>query len=162
MAVENWKPEPELCDERARLTRREQRYGRYQQVIALYEQGLGFTEITRRVGLSRRTMMVHISQHFSNFPRLPMRRSSLMPKRKRFHRPLDHTYCEQQLAGMRAHSQTQKQSTMERLRSAITSLQAQHKPISARTIREECGLEYASIRRNPEALLLYQQHSMFL
>jgi len=85
-----------------------------------------------------------------------------MSKRKRLPRPLDHTYSEQQLAGMRAHAQTQKQSTVERLRSAITSLQAQHKPISARTIYEECGLAYASFRRNPEALLLYQQHSTFL
>ena len=73
-----------------------------------------------------------------------------MSKRKRLPRPLDHTYSEQQLAGMRAHAQTQKQSTVERLRSAITSLQAQHKPISARTIYEECGLAYASFRRNPE------------
>ncbi|HWS85267.1 MAG TPA: hypothetical protein VN207_13515 [Ktedonobacteraceae bacterium] len=51
---------------------------------------------------------------------------------------------------------------MDRLRTAITSLDAQNKPISAKTIYEECGLEYASIRRNPEALLLYQQHSTFL
>ena len=85
-----------------------------------------------------------------------------MPKRKRVLQPLDHPYSEQQLSGLRAHAQTQKQSTVERLRSAITSLQAQHKPISARTIYEECGLAYASIRRNPEALLLYQQHSTFL
>jgi len=46
----------EQCDERARLSRRTQRYDRYQQVIALYEQGLGFTELTRRVGVSRRTI----------------------------------------------------------------------------------------------------------
>ena len=56
IAVENWKPVPELCDERARLSRREQRYDRYQQVIALYEQGLGFREIQSRVRLSRRTI----------------------------------------------------------------------------------------------------------
>lgn len=85
-----------------------------------------------------------------------------MPKRKRSLRPLDHSYSEQQLAGLRAHAQTQKQSTVDRLRTAIASLQAEHEPISARTIREECGLEYASIHRNPEALLLYQQHSTFL
>ncbi len=85
-----------------------------------------------------------------------------MRKRKRSLRPLDHSYSEQQLAGLRAHAQAQKQSTVERLRSAIASLQAQHKPISARTIYEECGLTYASFRRNPEALLLYQQHSTFL
>lgn len=85
-----------------------------------------------------------------------------MRKRKRSLRPLDHPYSEQHLSGLRAHAQAQKQGTVERLRTAITSLQAQHQPISARTIYEECGLEYASIRRNPEALLLYQQHSTFL
>jgi hypothetical protein len=51
---------------------------------------------------------------------------------------------------------------VDRLKTAIVALQVQHKPISARTIYDECGLEYASIRRNPEALLLYQQHSTFL
>lgn len=85
-----------------------------------------------------------------------------MHKCKRSLRPLDHTSSEQQLAGLRDHAQTQKQHTFSRLEAAIASLTAQHKPISARTIREECGLEYASIRRNPEALLLYQQHSTFL
>lgn len=85
-----------------------------------------------------------------------------MRKRKRVLRPLDYTYSEQQLAGLRTHAEAQKQGTVDRLRSAITSLQAQHKPISTRTIYEECGLSYASFRRNPEALLLYQQHSTFL
>lgn len=56
ISVDNWKPAPELCDERARLARREQRYDHYQQVMAIYEQGLGFTEIAGRVGLSRRTI----------------------------------------------------------------------------------------------------------
>ncbi len=85
-----------------------------------------------------------------------------MQKRKRVAAPRTEPYSEQQFAGLRAHAQAQKQSTVERLRSAITALDAQHQPISARTIYEECGLEYASIRRNPEALLLYQQHSTFL
>lgn len=58
--------------------------------------------------------------------------------------------------------QARQQNTLSRLEAAIASLTAQRKPISARTIREECGLEYASLRRNPEALLLYQQHSTFL
>jgi hypothetical protein len=84
-----------------------------------------------------------------------------MPKRKRAAPPRA-PYTEQQLAGLSVHAQAQKQHTLERLRVAITSLTAQHKPISARTIYEECGLEYASLRRNPEALLLYQQHSTFL
>lgn len=85
-----------------------------------------------------------------------------MRKRKRVTQTRTMPYPEQQLAGLREHAQAQKQNTVSRLSIAIASLTAQHKPISARSIREECGLEYASIRRNPEALLLYQQHSTFL
>jgi hypothetical protein len=85
-----------------------------------------------------------------------------MRKRKRISQACAEPYSEQQLAGLREHTQAQKQNTVSRLEAAIASLTAQHKPISARTIYEECGLEYASIRRNPEALLLYQQHSTFL
>jgi predicted DNA-binding transcriptional regulator AlpA len=72
IAIENWKPEPEACDERARLSRRAQRYDRYQQVMALYEQGLGFTEMTRRVGLSRRTIERWIKE--GAFPEAKRRR----------------------------------------------------------------------------------------
>jgi hypothetical protein len=85
-----------------------------------------------------------------------------MRKRKRVLPPRTEAYSEQQLAGLREHTQAQKRQTFSRLEAAIASLTAQHKPISAKTIREECGLEYASLRRNPEALLLYQQHSTFL
>lgn len=84
-----------------------------------------------------------------------------MRKRKQASRPRT-SYTERQLAGLRDHAQAQKQHTVSRLEAAITSLTAQHKPISARTIYEECGLAYAALRRNPEALLLYQQHSTFL
>lgn len=83
-----------------------------------------------------------------------------MPKRKQPIQP--HDYSEHQLAGLRTRAAAQKQNTVDRLRIAITSLDVQKKSISAKTIYEECGLEYASIRRNPEALLLYQQHSTFL
>lgn len=72
IAIENWKPEPEACDERARLSRRAQCYDRYQQVMALYEQGLGFAEITRRVGLSRRTIERWIKE--GAFPEAKRRR----------------------------------------------------------------------------------------
>jgi hypothetical protein len=85
-----------------------------------------------------------------------------MTKRKRAVPLRAQPYSEQQLVGLREHTQAQKQNTISRLEAAIVSLTAQHKPISARTIHEECGLEYASLRRNPEALLLYQQHSTFL
>src|SRR5213082_2539202 len=56
ISVENWQQAPALCDERKRLTRRAERHDRYQQVIELHAQGLGVTEIARRVGLSRRTL----------------------------------------------------------------------------------------------------------
>ncbi len=85
-----------------------------------------------------------------------------MRKRKRVGPLRTEPYSEQQLAGLREHAQAQKQHTVSRLETAIASLTAQHKPISARTIYEECGLAYAALRRNPEALLLYQQHSTFL
>jgi hypothetical protein len=85
-----------------------------------------------------------------------------MRKRKRAGSLRTIPYADQQLAGLREYTQTQKQQTVQRLDAAIASLSAQHKPISARTIYKACGLEYASIRRNPEALLLYQQHSTFL
>src|SRR5215472_11244350 len=85
-----------------------------------------------------------------------------MRKRKRAAQPRTVPYPEQQLTGLREHTQAQKRLTFDRLASAITSLTEQHKPVSARTIYQECGLEYASLRRNPEALLLYQQHSTFL
>lgn len=72
LSVDNWKPAPELCDERTRLTRREQRYDRYQQVMAFYEQGLGFTDIAGRVGLSRRTVERWIKA--GDFPEAKRRR----------------------------------------------------------------------------------------
>jgi transposase len=72
IAIENWKPEPEACDERARLTRRAQRYDRYQQIMTLYEQGLGFKEITCRVGVSRRTIKRWIEA--GDFPEAKQRR----------------------------------------------------------------------------------------
>jgi transposase len=80
IAIDNWKPEPEACDERARLSRRAQRYDRYQQVLALYEQGLGFTEITRRVGGSRRTIERWIKAgEFPEAKRRRKRRSAFDP-----------------------------------------------------------------------------------
>ena len=85
-----------------------------------------------------------------------------MRKRKQVAQPRTAPYTEQQLAGLREHAEAQKQNTVDRLRTAIASLQAEKKPISAKTIEEECGLSYASLRRNPDALLLYQQHSTFL
>jgi transposase len=55
-SLATWKPTPDPCNERARLTRRAQRYDRYQQVVALHSQGFEQAEIAHRVGLSTRTI----------------------------------------------------------------------------------------------------------
>ena len=85
-----------------------------------------------------------------------------MQKRKRSSHGAPRAYPEQQLIGLYTHAQAQKQNTIERLTVAIASLNRQKKPISARTIYEECGLAHAALRRNPEALQLFQRHSTFL
>ena len=72
------------------------------------------------------------------------------------------TYTRHRLSGLDAYTTAQKRATVDRLTAAITSLKAKKLPISIKTIREECGLEYNSIKRNPEAHLLYQRHSTFL
>ena len=56
VSVENWKPAPDPCTERERLSRHAQRQDRYEQVAALREQGMGNTEIARRLGLTTRTL----------------------------------------------------------------------------------------------------------
>jgi transposase len=55
-SITTWKPTPDPSAERARLSRRAQRYDRYQQVVALEEQGFEQAEIAHRVGLSTRTI----------------------------------------------------------------------------------------------------------
>jgi hypothetical protein len=44
-SLETWKPTPDACKERARLTRREQRQDQYQQVLELHTRGLVQAEI---------------------------------------------------------------------------------------------------------------------
>lgn len=85
-----------------------------------------------------------------------------MRKRQRSGVPRKQVYSQERLAGLHTHTLAQKQATIERLSRAIDALTAKKQPISMKTIREACGLEYNSIKRNPEALLLYQQHSTFL
>src|SRR5262249_25225641 len=55
-SLETWKPTPDARKERARLTRREQRYDRYQQVRELHAQGFVQAEIAHRTGVSQRTL----------------------------------------------------------------------------------------------------------
>src|SRR5947207_9092524 len=56
VCVEHWKPAPDACTERERLSRRAERHDRYTQVMALRAQGFGNAEIARRVGLTARTL----------------------------------------------------------------------------------------------------------
>ena len=72
------------------------------------------------------------------------------------------TYSEQQLSGLHSSTAARKQQTVERLRMAIEALQAKKQAISAQTIYAECGLHYASLHRNPEAIALFRANSTHL
>jgi hypothetical protein len=66
---------------------------------------------------------------------------------------------ETQLAALRQSTAARKQATVERLHTAIASLKTKKREISVQTIFEECGLRYAAIHRNPEALALFRANS---
>jgi transposase len=72
VSVENWKPAPDACSERERLNRRAERLDKYEQSVALGEQGLGCTEIARRIGLSVRTIQRWLKEEI--FPEARRRR----------------------------------------------------------------------------------------
>ena len=55
-SITTWKPARDPGFEHARLTRREQRYDRYQHVVTLSMQGFEQAEIAHRVGVSTRTI----------------------------------------------------------------------------------------------------------
>jgi hypothetical protein len=80
-------------------------------------------------------------------------------KTKRRAPRLPRTYSEAQLAGIKQSTTARKLATVERLRTAIASLKAKKREISVQTIFEECGLHYAAIHRNPEALALFRANS---
>lgn len=69
---------------------------------------------------------------------------------------------EAQLAALHASTAARKQATIERLRTAIEALQKKKQEISVQTIYEECGLRYAAIHRNSEALALFRANSTHL
>src|SRR5712691_370520 len=72
------------------------------------------------------------------------------------------TYSEAQLTGIKQSTTERRQATVERLRTAIEALKAKKQEISVQTIYEECGLRYAAIHRNPEALALFRANSTHL
>jgi hypothetical protein len=69
---------------------------------------------------------------------------------------------EAQLAALRQWTTARKQATVERLQIAIDALKARKREISVQTIYEECGLRYAAIHRNSEALALFRANSSHL
>jgi hypothetical protein len=71
-------------------------------------------------------------------------------------------YSAERLSGLRQRAAQQKQATVERLQAALRTLKGRGDPITVYTIRAECGLDYQSYARNPEALALFREHSTFL
>jgi len=79
VAVENWKPAPDACVERARLTRYAHRQDRYDQVSSLRASGLGNAEIARRTGISARTLRDWQNKGFPHAQRRRKRPSKFDP-----------------------------------------------------------------------------------
>lgn len=75
---------------------------------------------------------------------------------------LPRAYSEAQLAGIKQSTTAHRLATVERLQTAIDALKAKKQEISVQTIYDECGLRYAAIHRNPEALALFQANSTHL
>jgi hypothetical protein len=84
------------------------------------------------------------------------------PKAKRRSPRLPRTYSEAQLAGIKQSTTARRLATVERLQTAIEALKATKQEISVQTIYDECGLRYAAIHRNPEALALFRANSTHL
>src|SRR5260370_1165452 len=67
-----------------------------------------------------------------------------------------------QHAHLRANAAAQKQTTVNRLRQAITQLEAEGRPVNTFTIKEVSGMDYMAYYRNREAFQLFQEHSTHL
>ena len=67
-----------------------------------------------------------------------------------------------QYAHLRANATAQKQATLDRLSRAITTLEADHRPVNTFTIKEVSGLDYMAYYRNREAFQIFQEHSTHL
>jgi prophage tail gpP-like protein len=65
-------------------------------------------------------------------------------------------------AHLRANAAAQKQTTVNRLRQAITQLETGGRPVNTFTIKEVSGLDYMAYYRNREAFQLFQEHSTHL
>jgi hypothetical protein len=67
-----------------------------------------------------------------------------------------------QYAHLRANAAAQKQTTVDRLRQAITQLEAEGRPVNTFTIKEVSGMDYMVYYRNRDAFQLFQEHSTHL
>ncbi len=74
----------------------------------------------------------------------------------------DETVSTDRYAHLRANAAAQKQTTVERLKQAIETLETDGRPVNTFTIKEVSGLNYMSYYRNAEAFQLFQQHSTHL
>ncbi len=72
------------------------------------------------------------------------------------------TPSEAQLAALHASTSARKQATVERLQAAIDALNAKKQAITVQSIYDECGLRYAAIHRNQEALAVFRANSTHL
>lgn len=70
--------------------------------------------------------------------------------------------ADDQYAHLRANAAAQKQTTVDRLRQAITQLEAEGRPVNTFTIKEMSGMDYMAYYRNGEAFQLFQEHSTHL
>ncbi len=87
----------------------------------------------------------------------------IVKKKTKTRKPrVPHTYSETQLSGLRTSTSSRKQATVLRLRTAIEALNTKKQAITVQSIYEECGLRYAAIYRNPEALALFRANSTHL
>ncbi len=62
-------------------------------------------------------------------------------------------------AHLRANAAAQRQTTVDRLRQAITQLEAEGRPVNTFTIKEVSGMDYMAYYRNREAFQLFREHS---
>jgi hypothetical protein len=67
-----------------------------------------------------------------------------------------------QYAHLRANAAAQKQATVDRLSQAITTLEAEGRPVNTFTIKEVSGMDYMAYYRNRDAFQLFQEHSTHL
>jgi len=69
---------------------------------------------------------------------------------------------EDRYAHLRDYATRQKQTTVDRLKQAITQLEKDSRPVTTFTIKEISGLDYMAYYRNAEALALFRSHSTHL